>query len=59
MEAEEDDGTRFEVSGRGNFPRAVSGVDATAPIEACASCHIDNADEDLVFERLYAIRNVD
>ncbi|WP_170785650.1 cytochrome P460 family protein [Ruegeria lacuscaerulensis] len=28
---------------------------AAAPIEACASCHIDNADEDMVFTRFYAI----
>lgn len=27
---------------------------AAAPVEACAQCHIDNADEDMVFSRFYA-----
>ncbi len=86
MEAQEADGSRSEVSGRGYFPGAFNGIDiavkdstrfaesqnwgyfnfghhappyaetaAAAPVEACASCHIDNADEDMVFTRFYAI----
>ena len=89
MEAGEEDGSRFEVSGQGYFPGAFNGIDAAvkdstrfsdsqnwgyfnfghhappyaataaaAPIEACASCHIENADEDMVFKRFYAILNV-
>lgn len=27
---------------------------SAAPVEACAQCHIDNADEDMVFTRFYA-----
>ncbi len=81
----EEDGSRFEVSGRGYFPGAFNGVDASvkdskrfpdaqnwgyfnfghhappyaasapaAPVAACAQCHIDNADEDMVFSRFYA-----
>ena len=30
---------------------------AAAPAEACAQCHIDNADEDMVFSRFYRILN--
>jgi hypothetical protein len=83
-EGEEDDGSRYEVSGRGYFPGAVNGMDisvkdssrfadaqnwgffnfghhappyeetaAAAPVEACAQCHIDNADEDMVYIDLY------
>ncbi|MGC3939080.1 cytochrome P460 family protein [Roseobacter sp. EG26] len=90
LEAEEEDGSRSEVSGRGYFPGAFNGIDiavkdssrfsdsqnwgyfnfghhappyaetaAAAPIEACASCHIDNADEDMVFTRFYAILGAD
>ena len=84
-EAEEEDGSRYEVSGRGYFPGAVNGMDiavkdssrfaasqnwgyfnfghhappyartaAAAPVEACAQCHIDNADEDMVYVKMYA-----
>ena len=28
---------------------------AAAPTENCAQCHIDSADEDMVFSRFYAI----
>lgn len=85
---EEEDGSRFEVSGRGFFPAGFNGIDiavkdssrfsdsnnwgyfnfghhappyaetaAAAPVEACAQCHIDNADSDMVFTRFYAILN--
>lgn len=85
---EEEDGSRYEVSGRGYFPGAFNGIDiavkdssrfsdsqnwgyfnfghhappyaetaAAAPVEACAACHIDNADEDMVFTRFYEILN--
>jgi hypothetical protein len=55
------DSTRFSESqnwGYFNFghhapPYAESA--AAAPTEACAQCHIDNADEDMVFTRFYAI----
>ncbi|WP_150522432.1 cytochrome P460 family protein [Roseibium sediminis] len=81
---EEEDGSRYEVSGRGYFPGAVNGMDVAvkdtkrfadsngwgyfnfghhappykasapaAPKEACAQCHIDNADEDMVYVDLY------
>lgn len=81
---EEEDGSRYEVSGRGYFPGAVNGIDIAvkdskrfadsnnwgyfnfghhappykasapaAPKEACAQCHIDNADEDMVYVDLY------
>jgi hypothetical protein len=84
-EAEEEDGSRYEVSGRGYFPGAVNGMDvavkdssrfagsqnwgyfnfghhappyakaaAAQPVEACAQCHIDNADEDMVYVKMYA-----
>ncbi len=90
QEAQEEDGSRLEVSGRGYFPGAYNGIDiavkdstrfadsqnwgyfnfghhappyaetaSAAPIEACASCHIDNADEDMVFTRFYAILSAD
>ncbi|MDA8746944.1 cytochrome P460 family protein [Litoreibacter sp.] len=86
LEAEEEDGSRSEVSGRGYFPGAFNGIDiavkdstrfaesqnwgyfnfghhappyaataSAAPVESCAQCHIDNADEDMVFTRFYAI----
>ncbi|MEO9685562.1 MAG: cytochrome P460 family protein [Tateyamaria sp.] len=86
MEAQEDDGSRSEVSGRGYFPGAFNGIDisvkdstrfsesqnwgffnfghhappyaataAAAPVEGCAQCHIDNADEDMVFSRFYQV----
>lgn len=85
QEGQEDDGSRYEVSGRGYFPGAFNGIDisvkdsarfpegqgwgyfnfghhappyaetaAAAPVSACAQCHIDNADEDMVFLRFYA-----
>ncbi len=88
MEAQEKDGSRSEVSGRGYFPGAYNGIDisvkdskrfassqnwgyfnfghhappyaktaAAAPTENCAQCHIDSADEDMVFKRFYAILN--
>ncbi|EFO28867.1 chain A, Cytochrome P460 [Roseibium sp. TrichSKD4] len=81
---EEEDGSRYEVSGRGYFPGAVNGIDIAvkdskrfadtqnwgyfnfghhappykasapaAPAEACAQCHIDNADEDMVYVDFY------
>lgn len=85
QEGQEDDGSRYEVSGRGYFPGAFNGIDisvkdsarfpegqgwgyfnfghhappyaetaAAAPVSACAQCHIDSADEDMVFLRFYA-----
>lgn len=90
LEAEEDDGSRSEVSGRGFFPGAFNGIDiavkdsskfsesqnwgyfnfghhappyaetaAAAPVDACAACHIANADEDMVFTRFYQILTAD
>ncbi len=86
QEAQEDDGSRHEVSGRGYFPGAYNGIDiavkdstrfsdsqnwgyfnfghhappyaqtaAAAPTNACAQCHIDNADKDMVFTRFYRL----
>jgi hypothetical protein len=86
QEAQEADGSRTEVSGRGYFPGAFNGIDisvkdstrfsesqnwgyfnfghhappyaetaAAAPVSACAQCHIDSADEDMVFTRFYKI----
>jgi hypothetical protein len=90
QEAQEDDGSRSEVSGRGYFPGAFNGIDiavkdstrfadsqnwgyfnfghhappyaetaAAAPTSACAQCHIDSADEDMVFTRFYQILGAD
>ena len=90
IEGTEEDGSRFEVSGRGFFPGEFNGIDiavkdsarfaesqnwgyfnfghhappyaetaAAAPIEACAACHIDNADEDMVFTRFYGSLGAD
>jgi hypothetical protein len=87
-EPQEDDGSRYEVSGRGYFPGAYNGIDiavkdssrfaesqnwgyfnfghhappyaetaAAAPTSACAQCHIDNADRDMVFTRFYGLFN--
>lgn len=81
---DEDDGSRYEPSGRGFFPGPVNGMDVAvkdssrfadtknwgyfnfghhappyaktamaAPAEACAQCHIDNADEDMVYVKMY------
>ena len=86
QEAQEKDGSRSEVSGRGYFPGKFNGIDISvkdskrfaksnnwgyfnfghhappylasapaAPTESCAQCHIDNADEDMVFSRFYGI----
>ena len=88
QEAQEEDGSRYEVSGRGFFPGEFNGIDiavkdstrfsesqnwgyfnfghhappyaetaAAAPKSACAQCHIDNADEDMVLTRFYKILN--
>lgn len=88
QEAQEEDGSRYEVSGRGFFPGEFNGIDITvkdstrfsesqnwgyfnfghhappyaetaaaAPKSACAQCHIDNADEDMVLTRFYKILN--
>lgn len=88
QEAQEEDGSRNEVSGRGFFPGEFNGIDiavkdstrfaesqnwgyfnfghhappyaetaAAAPISACAQCHIDDADKDMVFTRFYQILN--
>ena len=88
QEAQEEDGSRYEVSGRGFFPGEFNGIDiavkdstrfsesqnwgyfnfghhappyaetaAAAPESACAQCHIDNADEDMVLTRFYKILN--
>lgn len=88
QEAQEEDGSRYEVSGRGFFPGEFNGIDiavkdstrfsesqnwgyfnfghhaqlyaetaAAAPKSACAQCHFDNADEDMVFTRFYKILN--
>ena len=90
LEAEEEDGSRFEVSGQGYFPGPFNGIDiavkdstrfaesqnwgyfnfghhappyaataAAAPVEACAACHIENADEDMVFTRFYQVLSAD
>jgi len=79
-----EDGSRFEVSGRGYFPSTPNGMDvsvkdsarfsdtngwgyfnfghkappyaasaAAAPKDACAQCHIDNADYDMTFVNFY------
>ena len=86
LEAEEEDGSRLEVSGQGYFPGEFNGIDisvkdstrfadtqnwgyfnfghhappyaetaAAAPADACAACHISNADEDMVFTRFYQL----
>lgn len=79
-----EDGSRFELSGRGYFPAQVNGMDVSvkdserfsdtngwgffnfghheppyaasapaAPKKACAQCHSDGADEDMVFVGFY------
>ena len=81
---DEEDGSRYEVSGRGFFPGPANGMDVAvkdssrfadtnnwgyfnfghhappyaktamaAPKDACAQCHIDNAGDDMVFEKFY------
>lgn len=55
------DSTRFSESQNwgyfnfGHHAPPYAETAAAAPIEACAQCHIDNADEDMVFTRFYAI----
>lgn len=55
------DSTRFSESQNwgyfnfGHHAPPYAETAAAAPTEACAQCHIENADEDMVFTRFYAI----
>jgi hypothetical protein len=55
------DSTRFSESENwgyfnfGHHAPPYAETAAAAPVEACASCHIANADEDMVFTRFYQI----